>query len=138
MGRRPPRVTSPGMRVLVVDDSTELRARLVALIRETAPESVVDEARDGGEALAAVEAAFPELIILDLQLPGRGGLEILASLKQAPRAPRVLILTNHATDPHRRECLARGADYFFDKSMEFEEVAHVLSELRPSSMPLWP
>jgi DNA-binding NarL/FixJ family response regulator len=120
------------MRVLVVDDSAALRARLVALIRETFGDTLVDEAREGAGALAAVAAARPELVILDLQLPGRGGLEILASLKAASRPPRVLVLTNHATDGHRRECLARGADYFFDKSMEFERVADVLSELRQS------
>ncbi len=117
------------MRVLVVDDSAVVRGRLAALLREICTDAIVAEARDGEEALALVRTVAPDLVILDLQLPGRGGLEILVSLKQLPEPPRVLILTNHATDPHRREGLARGADYFFDKSMEFERVAQVLSEL---------
>jgi len=118
--------------VLVVDDSAALRARLAAMIRESSSDAVVDEACDGGEALSVVRTARPGLVILDLQLPDRSGLEILATLKRAPRPPRILVLTNHATEHYRRECLARGADYFFDKSMEFEQVARVLSDLRRS------
>src|ERR1700722_5648902 len=102
------------MRVLVVDDSPAVRRRIAALLREVAGVAEIDAAA----ALAMAEARAPGLVVLDLHLGGPGGLHVLASFKRLPLAPSVAVLTNDASDAHRRECLAKGADYFFDKSKE--------------------
>ena len=119
------------MRVLVVDDSPAVRRRIAALLREVAGVAEIDEASDAAAALAMAEARAPGLVVLDLHLGGPGGLHVLASFKRLPLAPSVAVLTNDASDAHRRECLAKGADYFFDKSKEFEAVVSVASELAP-------
>jgi CheY-like chemotaxis protein len=117
------------MRVLVVDDSPAVRRRIAALLREVAGVVDVDEASDAAAALAMAEARMPGLVVLDLHLGGPGGLDVLASFKRLPHAPPVAVLTNDASDTHRRECLAKGADYFFDKSKEFEDVVHLAREM---------
>jgi DNA-binding NarL/FixJ family response regulator len=117
------------MRVLVVDDSPAVRRRIVARLREIPGIAEVDEASDADSALAMAAARMPRLVVLDLHLRGRGGPGMVPSFKQLPCAPSVAVLTNDASDAHRRECMAKGADYFFDKSKEFEAVASVASEL---------
>jgi CheY-like chemotaxis protein len=117
------------MRVLVVDDSPGVRRRIAALLRETEGVVDVDEAGDAASALAIAVARAPHLVVLDLHLGRDGGLDVLASLKRLSRAPSIAVLTNDASDAHRRECFAKGADYFFDKSKEFEAVARVAAEL---------
>jgi CheY-like chemotaxis protein len=114
--------------VLVVDDCSAVRARLVALLGEGDGDCTIEEASDAAEALAAARARPPALVILDLNLPGPSGLDVLPRLKAGPAPPVVVVLTNHPTDPHRRQCLALGADHFFDKSHEFDRVVAVLHE----------
>lgn len=89
----------------------------------------VDEAADGDEALAQIARLRPDVVVLDLHLPGRNGLAVLAELRSAPARPRCVVLTNDATEHHRRESRLLGADYFFDKSTQFEDVLSLIAEL---------
>jgi CheY-like chemotaxis protein len=117
------------VRVLVVDDSPAIRARLVSLLRDV--EGVdPSEASGADQALEHVRREGTDLVILDLHMPGRTGLEILPLLKATPAAPLVVVLTSHPTELHRRQCLALGADYFFDKSRDFARVLDVI--VRPT------
>lgn len=116
------------VRVLVVDDSSVVRARLVAMIREVRGVVVVDEARDAREALEVSRANPPDLVVLDIHMPGASGTAILPLLKALPTAPLVAVLTNDPHEAHRRECLLGGADFFFDKAKEFERVLEVIAE----------
>jgi len=113
--------------VLIVDDSPVLRARLAELLREAGVEDVV-EAGDADEALAFVYAHAPSFIVLDIHMPGRGGLSILPLLRAAPSAPLVVVLTNDPAERYRRECVARGAAFFFDKSRDFERAVAIVAE----------
>jgi len=114
------------MRVLVIDDSPAVRARLVSLVRDAAAGVEVDEACDATEALGRADSATPDLVILDLHLPGIGGVELLSRLRQNHPEATVAILTNHANDQYRRECLARGAAHFLDKSLQFDCIAEIV------------
>ena len=116
------------MRVLVIDDSPAVRARLVPLVRDAASGVEVDQARDAVEALARADSATPDLVILDLHLPGLGGVELLSRFKRSHPEAVVAVLTNHANDQYRRECLNRGAAYFFDKSLQFDCIAEVVRQ----------
>jgi DNA-binding NarL/FixJ family response regulator len=121
--------------VLVVDDSPELRVRVCQLLRDALVGHDVLEAGDADEALALVYAHGPHVVILDINMPGRSGLAILPLIKSAPSAPTVLVLTNDPSEPRRRECMARGASHFFDKSRDFDrvvEVVRALSDAFPS------
>jgi DNA-binding response OmpR family regulator len=116
------------MIALVVDDSGPVRARITAMVAE-APGVHVMQARDGREAAAALAANPVDIVILDLHLPDCSGLQVLDRVKASDRAPLVVVLTNDASAQHRRECLLRGADHFFDKSLEFARAVEVVLAL---------
>jgi DNA-binding NarL/FixJ family response regulator len=117
------------MRVLVIDDSAAVRSRISELLREGRVFERVDEASDAAFGISLARRQRPDVVILDLQLAGSSGLDVLLVLKRIDDPPVVIVLTNHATAAHRRECMARGADYFFDKSREFERAVLVVKAL---------
>jgi DNA-binding NarL/FixJ family response regulator len=117
------------MRVLVVDDSAAVRSRLVEMIGEQSSSIEVVGVADGDEALRALERDTYDVVVLDLHLPGTSGLAVLASIPREAGRPRLLVLTNDATEQHRRQCAALGADEFFDKSTEFDRVVTLMGEL---------
>jgi DNA-binding NarL/FixJ family response regulator len=116
------------VRVLVVDDSAAVRARLVELLRE-AGIVIVGEANNAADALLLARALVPDAVVLDLQLPDRNGVEVLAVLKREQPSVVVVILTNAAHGPYRRRCLELGAAKIFDKSSDFDAVAPALASL---------
>jgi DNA-binding NarL/FixJ family response regulator len=71
----------------------------------------------------------PDLVIQDVQTADGSGLDLLATIKQIGRAPVVIVLTNDAYPAYRKAYLKAGADYFFDKSSEFDQIPNVLSTL---------
>lgn len=110
--------------VIVVDAAVAVRNRLVARLRE-AGLVVVGEAASGDAALALALATLPAAIVLDVDLPGSRGLELVVLLKAAVPGVVLLVLTNAL--PYRRAVLAAGADFFLDKSSEFDAVATMLA-----------
>ncbi|MEO7094469.1 MAG: response regulator transcription factor [Polyangiales bacterium] len=120
------------MRVLVVDDSPEVRARIVAMLREVEAIATIDEAASADEALTRARMHGPNVVILDINMPGRNGLVVLPALRSLPSAPLVIVLTNDPTDHHRRQSLANGAHFFFDKSKHFDGVLDVLQRRAPT------
>ena len=95
---------------------------------------MVAQAGDGAAALAGVRAYRPDVVVLDLQMPIVGGLVALRALRQsgtrlAGAQPLVIVLTNHTEETYREACLSEGADHFFDKSQEVEQVLQVLRAL---------
>lgn len=107
-----------------MDDSPAVRARLVAMLAEV-PGAQVGEATGAEEALELIIRTRPKLVVLDLHLPGRNGLELLPDIKSLPLPPVVVVLTSHPTAYHERQCIARGADFFFDKSRDFARVVEI-------------
>ena len=114
-------------RVLIVDDSPGIRKRLGALAREVEGVEVVGDASDAQEALRLCEELKPDVMTLDLRLPGESGLEVLEQLQGSPSPPTVIVLTNYPYPEFRRRCLAMGASYFLNKATEFEKVQEVLA-----------
>jgi DNA-binding NarL/FixJ family response regulator len=115
------------VRVLLVDDSRVVRARLASLLDEILGVEIVGETGDAEEAVALVRSLLPDVVVLDLHMPGKTGLHALPRLVAGASPPEVIVLTNHSTPAYRRSCLARGATWFFDKSSEFHRVVEVLS-----------
>ena len=122
------------MLVLVVEDSAVVRARLTAMIGEAAG-ARVREACDGAAALAALEEEAVDAVVLDLHLPDGSGFHVLEYVKRKDPAIAVVVLTNNASEQHRRECLARGADHFFDKSRHFAQAVEAALALAAQRAP---
>ncbi len=113
--------------VLVVDDSDAVRTRLCSLLDESPEFRVVAAVRDGVEALLAFERLRPWALVLDIQLPGMGGVEVLRRVKASAPQCVVVMLTNFQHGPFREATRILGADAFFHKATEFELVPRFLS-----------
>jgi DNA-binding response OmpR family regulator len=112
--------------VLVCDNEAVMRALVRATLE---PEYLVLEARDGDEALAVVLGEEPDLLLLDLMMPGRTGLEVLAELRSAGRALPVIMVTARAQPADRVNAAEAGADRFLSKPFSPAELAALVREL---------
>jgi CheY-like chemotaxis protein len=121
----------------VVDDSLAVRSRLVALLREVRGDDV-RSAEDATGALDSLTAWSPSLILLDLQMPGRSGLEIIGELKARVPSPIVVVFSGNSTAYHRAESLRRGADFFLDKAGDVGRLLDLLAALDRGERPTMP
>jgi len=119
-------------RILVVDDDPEI---LSLLRRGLAYEGyIVDEAKDGKEALAKANVSPPDLVILDVMMPGLDGLEVCQRLRQVGDVP-ILMLSAKRTVPDRIAGLDRGADDYLVKPFAFDELLARIRVLLRRSRP---
>lgn len=117
------------MKVIIVDDSAIIRVRLAELLAELDGIEVVAQASNAFEAVGMVREFKPDVAIVDVRMPERSGLELIREVRETPQPPIIIMLTNFPTPENREKCLTEGADYFFDKSSEIEEVMNVLKDL---------
>lgn|SRR5664279_1727483 len=115
--------------VFIVDDSASMRVRLAELLDDIGGVAVVGEAGTPADAIEGIGRVQPEYVLLDYQLEGGTGLDVLRAVH--PRAPGIvfIVLTNHASAPYRQACVQAGARYFLDKSTEFGRIKEVIAEL---------
>jgi DNA-binding NarL/FixJ family response regulator len=117
------------MRVLIADDSEAIVQRLTALLANIRGVEIVDQVGTVEETREAVRRLRPDAVILDMQMPGGSGIDVLESMKRERLVSVVIVLTNHPYAPYRKKCLQVGAQFFLDKSNEFEKVGEVLQGL---------
>ena len=126
----PPTVRRGGRRVLFADDDAGMRA--IVSMNLLAEGFEVTTVEDGEEALREAERLHPDLIVLDVMMPGRDGFEVLRELKEnaGTAAIPVVMLTAKATDSDVWEGWKSGADYYMTKPFNPEDLArfanHVL------------
>jgi len=112
--------------LLLIDDSNSVRDRLVEMISTLSNIQIIGQACDGREGVSIFNNRHPDLVILDIQMPGLNGIDVLRSIKKTNPETVIFILTNFPYPQYRDICMKAGADYFFDKSNEFEKVVDVL------------
>ena len=115
--------------VFIVDDSIHIVDALTAMLSELDRINVVGFAREAAEASFYIRHLQPDIVILDIQLQRGTGIDVLEAIKKRTPAPIAIMLTNYPTGPYRIKCQSLGADYFFDKTSEFEKVADVCQSL---------
>ena len=118
------------MKVFIVDDSSVLRERVVEMLSDLPEIEIIGQAQNVPDALRAINELNPDVVILDIRIPGGSGLDILQDIKKEKKAPMVIMLTNYPYPQYRKKCLGLGADYFFDKSTEFGKVTELFKRLR--------
>ena len=114
------------MRIVIADDSIVVRQRLIRMLGEVNGVEVVGQADDLPLARNLVETLKPDVAILDIRMPTGSGADLVPDLKRMNPAPKVIMLTNYAYPENRKKCMDGGADFFFDKSTEFQMVVAVL------------
>jgi len=119
-------------RVLIVEDSTLFRQLFKEVLHNRFPSVEVDEAIDGGEALQKVETLRPNLIFMDIRLPGENGLELTKKIKTLHPNTVVIMLTGYDL-PEYREASSAHADYFFSKdSLTTKDIFTLLESILPA------
>lgn len=118
------------LRVFVVEDSESIRSRLCGLIRNIDGVAIAGEADSPASATTGILESAPDAVVLDLQLIGGSGMEVLRAVSAQVPAIVFIVLTNNAGPQYRRACMASGASHFLDKSFDFERVGGILAELR--------
>jgi DNA-binding NarL/FixJ family response regulator len=124
------------MKVFIVEDSALMYARIAQAVKSIDGLSVIGAASDAEGALTAIRASSPDALIVDIQLREGSGLDVLKQIKSERPEIKTLVLTNSATLPYQQAALAAGADYFLDKSTEFEQLAGILKKW--ATLPLAP
>lgn len=120
---------SDPLRVLLAEDSPVVQRRLLALITELGRPIRVTPVVDGLNAAQLFDQLQPDVVILDIALPGLTGFDLLASFKLKQPACVVIMLTTYDYPEFRANALRMGADFFFCKALEFERVSEVLVAL---------
>jgi len=113
-------------RVLVVDDHALFRKGVAGLLRDAEGFIVVGEARDGREAVAKAQALTPDVVLMDVYMPGMDGLEAARRIGQAVPSVRIVMLTVSEEDQNLFEALKAGAHGYLLKSVEPEELFRTL------------
>ena len=121
--------------VFIVEDSAPIRERLNGLLSDIEGVLVVGEAATPQSAVEGILRTRPDSVVLDIQLMGGTGIEVLRRVH--PQAPEVvfIVLTNHSSPQYRRIYTEAGASHFLDKTTEFARVRQIVAGLGASSAP---
>lgn len=117
------------MKVFIVDDSAIVRERLVNMLSELRNIEVIGHAEDAGEATDSIRKLKPDTVLLDIHLHQGNGIDVLEDIKKDVPAPVVIMLTNYPYPQYRKRCVKAKADFFLDKSTEFEKVIEIVRGL---------
>jgi DNA-binding NarL/FixJ family response regulator len=115
--------------IFIVDDSKILQERLVDMLSEIEGVEVIGQAYNAVDAIAGIQTLKPRVVILDIQMPGGNGIEMLKTIKQGSYPPVVIMLTNHPYSQYREKCMELGADFFLDKTRDFNKLTGIFKGL---------
>ena len=127
-------LAGPDMKVFVVEDSAAVRERLVELIQEVEDTQVVGEAETYERAVAGIADTRPDVAILDIKLADAtgSGIDVLNEVRKTMPAIRAIVMSNYATPQHAKASADAGADYFLDKSVDFDRIPEILRSMGSS------
>jgi DNA-binding NarL/FixJ family response regulator len=115
-------VSGKPIRVLVADDHTIVRTGIRHVLEGEPGFEVVGEAATGAETLTLVEALHPDVVVLDISMPGQSGLQVAARLGSGPNPPRVLMLSMHSNAEYVLESVRAGAHGYLLKETAAAEL----------------
>ena len=120
------------MKVFIIDDSIVVSKRLKSMLEGIENLDIVGDAQNAVEALEKIKTNKPDLVISDLRMPGGSGFEVLDKLKKEFPSIVVIILTNYPEPHYEKKCIELGANYFLDKSNDFEKVVEIITQMMKS------
>ncbi len=120
------------MKILLVEDNALTRYTIKSLLNKLGHE-VVAEAEDGAEAVRCFKEFKPEVVFLDLILPGKSGVEILEELRAIDPAARVVVITAVEQDEIDRRLADKGVNAILRKPFSFDDFKALMKDLAPAS-----
>ncbi len=127
-------MSAPSFSILLVDDDEVFRSRLARALRDRGHE--VRSAGNAEEALALAQAESPEYAVVDLKMPGRGGLHLVAELKALDPNTSVVVLTGYGSIATALEAVRRGALDYLAKPLDADELLAVIARAGGAPGPL--
>ena len=123
------------MKVFIVEDSPAIMERVADLVQDVAATELVGSARNFRDAISGIMATRPEVAILDIRLADESGSGIDVLNHVRPQLPdlKAIVLSNYATPQHIKASAEAGAQYFLDKTVDFERIGEILRQLRDGS-----
>ena len=115
------------MKILIVDDIQEIVINIEKIIKDNLPVANIKHAFNAEDAMLRYDEFNPDFVLLDLGLGKRSGLDVLKHIKKIKSKTKVIIVTNYSEAFYFRKCSELGADYFIDKSNEFNELPKILN-----------
>ena len=115
------------MRVLLADDSRLMLERLTEMLNMYLNTEIVGSFKNGTDTLEALRTLKPDLAIVDIKMPGLSGLEVVNEIRKEDKKVKIIILTFYSSEYFRNMAINAGADYFFNKVDDFDEVSLVVA-----------
>lgn len=115
--------------LIIVDDSPLIIERLLSMLEGLLPPESIGYAGSYSEALSLIDPHPPDILLLDVHLPDRSGVELLRVVHKRYPSVMVIMISNQSDESYRSVCSALGALRFLDKSTEFEEIPALIQSL---------
>ena len=120
-------------KTLIVEDSATFRKTFREAMNKRFPDMVIEEAEDGIQALQKIKAIQPDIVFMDIRLPGENGLALTGKIKAAHPEIVVIILTDYDLQEYRTAAFSNGADNFIAKgSLNLSELAEIIGRITVS------
>ena|ERR1700730_7006282 len=116
--------------VLIVDDSPLIAERLTRILKGLKNVKQILHAGSFTDAMNILSVLKPDLMLLDINLPDKSGIELLRTISINKWKLMVIMFTNHSSDYYRDLCKSLGAYYFFDKTNEFEKIQDFIRQVQ--------
>ncbi|MEI8202744.1 MAG: response regulator transcription factor [Bacteroidota bacterium] len=117
------------MKVVLADDSPLILERVLEMVSRFKLVEISGAYTNGTDTLEGIKTLQPDLAIVDINMPGLNGLEVLQEIRKENKEIKFIILTFYATDLYRKKAMELGADFFFSKVDDFEKVPMVIGEM---------
>jgi len=124
-------------RIFIVDDSPIVVNRLIVMLSDIHEVSVVGYASNISSARNAILEIKPDVVLVDIHLkqdaPHANGIDLLITLRKTYPNMIIIMLSFNATPQYKSKCIALGANYFFDKSKDFDKIYEILKNMLENS-----
>ena len=117
------------MKLLIADDSTLIQEHLAGLIYQFTEIKSIQYAENVPQAIETIIKDKPDVVVLDMHMPGGSGIDVLKSVQKENHRPIFIVFTNYPYSRLRKACFAAGADFFFDKSFDHNQLLVLLNKL---------
>ena len=115
------------LKVFLADDSSMIRSRVADLLAAATAMTIVGEAQTPQSSIDGILATLPDVVVLDVQLEGGSGLQVLRAIHLAEPDIAFVVFSNNAGPAYRKRYLSEGAVRFLDKSSEFDQLAQAVA-----------